>query len=380
MIKRSITTLLRQRLGQYPAAALIGPRQSGKTTLARALGGIYFDLEQEPDRLKLDLQWESLAGGDSLVILDEAQVWPEVFPRLRGTIDADRKRPGRFLLLGSVSPALMTQVSESLAGRLGLVELTPFLAEEIPRTSLSRLWLNGGFPDGGIRNDDRYPHWQTDYLSLLTQRDLPAWGLPAKPQVTERLLRMVAAVNGQIWNASQIGQSLGLSYATVNSYMAYLEGAFLIRQLQPYHGNLKKRLVRRPRCYWRDTGLLHALLQANDEDELLNQPWVGSSWEGFVIEQILGALSLFGRKVNPCFFRTSDGHEIDLVLDHRGERWAIEIKLTSSPSPGDFRRLEKSASLIKAGKRVLVSQTRTPVVEGDRISCSLRYLIELMGS
>lgn len=378
MIKRIVTSLLRRRLLNYPAAALIGPRQSGKTTLAESLGGAYFDLEQEPDRLKLDLQWDSLVNGTSLIILDEAQAWPEVFPRVRGAIDQDRRRTGRFLLLGSVSPVLMEQVSESLAGRLSLVELTPFLVNELPRISLNRFWCRGGYPDGGIQGADRFPQWQFDYLALLAQRDLPGWGLPAKPRVTERLLRMVAAVNGQIWNASQIGQSLGLSYATINSYMDYLESAFLVRRLQPFQANLKKRLVRRPRYYWRDTGLLHALLQVRDEDDLLNMPWVGASWEGFAIEQILGALSQGGRRVDPFFFRTSDRYEIDLLLELEGDLWAIEIKLTSAPSPNDFRRLDKSADLVGAGKRILVSQTRNAFTEGDRTSCSLRRFIEII--
>jgi predicted AAA+ superfamily ATPase len=272
----------------------------------------------------------------------------------------------------------MEQVSESLAGRLSLVELTPFLAGEVPRTSLSRLWLRGGYPDGGIRGGDYFPQWQTDFLSLLAQRDLPGWGLPAKPQVTERLLRMVAAVNGQIWNASQIGQSLGLSYATINSYMDYLEGAFLVRRLRPYQANLKKRLVRRPKYFWRDSGLLHALLRVRSQDDLLNQPWVGASWEGFVIEQVLGTLSQRGHRANPCFFRTSDRYEIDLLLELEGELWAVEVKLSSSPSPGDFRRLDKAADLVGAQRRILVSQTRNSITEGERISCTLRQFLELL--
>jgi hypothetical protein len=176
---------------------------------------------------------------------------------------------GRFLLLGSISPALMTQVSESLAGRLTLVELTPFLQTEL-RKGFHResLWLCGGFPDGGVLERERFPRWQRDYLSLLTQRDLPSWGLPARPQTTDRLLRMLTAVHGQIWNASQIGQSLGLSYHTVNSYVDYLEGAFLIRRLPPYRPSIPKRLIKRPKIYWRDTGLLHAQLNITDEQAL----------------------------------------------------------------------------------------------------------------
>ena len=303
--------VLRSRLDDYPAVAVVGPRQCGKTTLARSLGGRYFDLEQEPDRLRLDLTWEEAVDGRELVVLDEAQAWPEVFPRLRGAIDGDRGRNGRFLLLGSVSPALMTQVSESLAGRLSVIELTPLLWSELTSDrQRQRYWLFGGYPDGGVLNGRRFPVWQRDYLNLLAQRDLPNWGLTAHPQVTQRLLRMLAAVHGQEWNASQLGKSLGLSYHTVNGYLDYLEGAFLIRRLPAYHANIRKRLVKRPKVYWRDTGLLHALLNTSDRETLLRQPWVGASWEGFVIDQVLGALQCFGRPFEPYHLRTSDQREI----------------------------------------------------------------------
>jgi predicted AAA+ superfamily ATPase len=249
MIRRAATGIVRRRLRAYPAVALVGPRQCGKTTLAGGLRGAYFDLEQEPDRLRLDLQWEDLEGGKGLVILDEAQSWPEVFPRLRSAIDRDRGRNGRFLSLGSVSPTIMTRVSGSLAGRLALVELSPFSCTEVSKVPLTRLWTRGGYPDGGVLGGDPYPQWQRDYLALLAQRDLPAWGLPARPQTTLRLLRMLAAVNGQTWNASQLGRSLGLSYHTVNIYIDYLEGAFLIRRLPPYSANVGKRLVKSPKVY-----------------------------------------------------------------------------------------------------------------------------------
>ncbi len=214
IIPRKVKSLLEQRLKSYPAVVLVGPRQSGKTTLARSLSTEYFDLEQEAERLRLDVQWPSLIKTRCLIVLDEAQTWPELFPRLRGAIDEDRRRNRRFLLLGSVSPALMKHVSESLAGRLSLIELSPFTLSELPDTPLRELWLRGGFPDGGILTSSLYPQWQKDYLDLLTQRDLPNWGLSAKPQVMQRLLKMLAAVHGQLWNASQIGQSLGLSYHT----------------------------------------------------------------------------------------------------------------------------------------------------------------------
>jgi predicted AAA+ superfamily ATPase len=378
MIRRAAHRIVRGRLLAHPAVALVGARQSGKTTLARALGGRYFDLEQEPERLRLDLEWSEIERSRGLVVLDEAQTWPDVFPRLRGAIDRDRRRHGRFLLLGSVSPALMQRVSESLAGRLSLVELTPFTVSELPRVPLDRLWARGGYPDGGALAEGRFPLWQKDYLTLLAQRDLPAWGLPARAPMTSRLLRMIAAVHGQVWNASQIGQSLGVSYHTVNGYLDYLEGAFLIRRLPPFHANIGKRLVKSPRVYWRDSGLLHALLGGIGEADLTAQPWVGASWEGFVIEQVLAGLAQQERAVEACFFRTSDQHEIDLVLDFGAERWAVEIKLTAAPRPEDMGRLNRAADLIGAGKRVLVSRTPRSSAGEREISCSLPWLLRYL--
>lgn len=381
MLPRQILPELRRRLGRYPAVALFGPRQCGKTTLALALGGAYYDLEQEPERLRLDLEWAARVAADERIILDEAQAWPEVFARVRGAIDADRKRNGRFLLLGSVAPALAAHASESLAGRLSTIELTPLRWPELPAANRRRLWLCGGYPDGGVldadtHDDTAFPQWQVDYLALLAQRDLPTWGLPSRPQVTDRFLRLVAAVHGQVWNASRLGQSLGLSYQTVNSYLDYLEGAYLIRRLPSYHVNIGKRIVRSPKIYWRDSGLLHALLNVPTQSALLLQPWVGASWEGFVIEQIIGELAAHGILAQPYFFRTSDGHEIDLVLDVGTERWAVEVKLTASPSPADMAKLDKTADMIGATRRYLVSQTPRSSGDVQRASCNLTGVME----
>ncbi len=372
MISRKIAQLVQARFKKYPAVVLVGPRQCGKTTFATSLGGLYFDLEQGTERLKLDASWDEVVAGDSLVVLDEAQSYPELFPRLRGTIDRDRNRNGRFLLLGSISPALMTQVSESLAGRLSVLELTPFLFSEIQHDNrLKKLWLYGGYPDGGILLDEQFPAWQQDYLNLLAQRDLPNWGMVVRPQITDRLFRMLAATHGQEWNASRIGSSLGLAYHTVNRYLDYLEGAFLIRLLPAYHTNIRKRLIKRAKVYWRDSGLLHSLLNLQNSDSLFGHPSVGASWEGFVISQILSELQSSGRSFNAYHFRTSDQKELDLLLEIDSQLWAFEIKLTSSPSLKDLERLNQVASLIGAQRRVLLCNSTDPICNSSQMICNL---------
>ena len=360
MITRLHTELILSRLAKFPAVAILGPRQCGKTTLARQLGGLYYDLEQQGTETLLDARWNELKDGTERITLDEAQVCPSLFPRLRGAIDEDRKRTGRFLLLGSVSPALIKSISESLAGRLAIVELSAFVLPELPSSHIDDLWLYGGYPEGGILDSDMFGPWQDAYLKLLIQRDLPEWGLPAKIGITERLVRMLAANHGQLLNASQIGSSLGLDGKTITRYCDYLAGAFLIRRLQPYFTNIKKRIVKSSKCYWRDSGLLHSLAGVKNLDNLLSQPYAGHSWEGFVIEQILSTLSATGNEPQAHFFRTSDGHEIDLVLDWGTQRWAIEIKLTSDPSPDMAKQFNKTADLIDANRRFLICRVSEP--------------------
>lgn len=343
---------VREKLGKFPAVAILGPRQCGKTTLARQFEGAYFDMETAGSQVRLDAEWDALVCGDKLVIIDEAQQAPEVFSRLRGAIDADRKRNGRFLLLGSVSPALMETVSESLAARLGFVRLTPLILPELGAERLDDLWLRGGSPDGGMLDPAMFPEWQDSYLEALVTRDLPSWGLPARPERTRRLLGMLAAIHGRALNASQLGGSLALDHKTVLRYCDFLEGAFLTRRLQPYAANVKKRLVKTPRIFWRDSGLLHAVMRISDLDALYHQPWLVHSWEGFIIEQTIAALGASGKRAEPFLFRTAGGYELDLVLDWGTERWAVEIKLTSDPSPSDIDRLNKTADMIDAARRV----------------------------
>lgn len=380
MIQRRIRTLVQKRLRRHPAVALLGPRQAGKTTLARTFSKRYFDLEQPEDRLKLDLAWNGLAASEGLVVLDEVQAWPEILPRIRGAIDARRKRMGQFLLTGSVAPALMQGVSESLAGRLSLCELSPLFLKELHRGTAKEdaLWLRGGFPDGGVLRARQFPTWQRDYLTLLAQRDLPLWGLPAKPQVTQRLFKMLAVHQGQVWNASEIGKSLGLSYHTVNSYLDYLQNAYLVSALAPYFKNLKKRIVKKPRIYWQDSGLLHALMGIRNQTDLLSQPWVGASWEGWVIHQILFSLKARGEPFEAYFLRTNDGYELDLVLLFAKGCWAFEIKLSTAPGPEDLKRLNGAADLIGADRRILISRTSQTVKTRSAVSANLAHCLEFL--
>jgi len=360
MVLRVLETLLRKRLGAFPAVALLGPRQCGKTTLARSLGGSYFNLEAPEERTRLDATWPGIMAPGALAIFDEAQYWPELFGRLRGEIDKHRKKNGRFLLLGSVAPSLIRGISESLAGRMAVVDLSPLGLQETGR--LETLWACGGFPDGGVLGSPRaYPVWQESYLRAMAERDLPVWGLPAKPGLTERLLRMTAAEHGGILNLSKLGQSLGLSRHTVESYLDYLQGAYLIRRLPPLHANLRKRLVKAPRLYWRDSGLLHALLRFEPTAGIFSQPWVGASWEGFVIEEIFKARQARGESFEAHFFRSHDGWEVDLVIDDAQGREAVEIKLTSAPDPKEIQRLGLVADMIGAKRKTLICRIEDPI-------------------
>jgi len=376
LLTRIALQTVRDRLKQFPAAVLLGPRQCGKTTLAKSLTNSYFDLEQPSERVRLDLNWQAIEASTQIVVLDEAQSWPEVFPRLRGSIDKQRERNGRFLLLGSVSPALMHEVSESLAGRLALLELSPLVLPEVGAERMDMLWRCGGFPNGGVLGSDAFPIWQDSYLQLMAYRDLPLWGLPAKAATTERLFRMLAALHGGIVNLTKLGQSLGLTHPTINSYLNFLEGAYLIRLLPPFEANLKKRLVKSPRLYWRDSGLLHALLGLRNMDDLFSAPWVGASWEGWVVEQIISTRRSRGEKFQPYFFRTHDGLEVDLVIEKGTSLELIEIKLTTAPSPEDFAPLAKAAGLLGATRTVLISRTPQPLMNNARWSVNLETYLD----
>ncbi|MBN1983514.1 MAG: ATP-binding protein [Chitinivibrionales bacterium] len=359
--------------------ALVGPRQVGKTTLAKTLSDVYFDLEAEEEKLRLDLQLPDILAQKKLVILDEAQNYPELFPKLKVAIDKERNRNGRFLLLGSISPSLMHNVSEFLTGRIAITHLETLSINEIGEKQSDSLWLMGGYPDGGILKKSNYPTWQTNYLDLLAMRDLPSWGLPAKPQITQRMFKMLAALHGQVWNASQLSKSLGLSYHTVNTYLDHLTQVFLVRKVQPFFTNIKKRLIKSPKVYWHDSGLVHAMSGILSKDQLFQQPWVGNSWEGWILSQILIFLNNTDIVYDgPYFLRTSDGSELDLIIIINRELWAFEIKLTSSPTREDMQKLQKTASMIKADKIVFISRTKNIIENKFLFSCNIHHLLKIL--
>jgi uncharacterized protein len=341
---------------QFPAVLILGPRQVGKTTLARAAvpGATYLDLEQPGLRqLFADdplFQIESrLPGKPGTLILDEVQSVPGVFPALRGLIDRDRRRHGRFILLGSAQPALIRQVSESLAGRVGILELDPLTVAEVapgtPKKRWTDVWLRGGFPDA-LRGNFR--EWWEAYLRTFLERDLPQLGVQAEPLFLRRLLTMLAHAQGGILNASSLGSSLGVSHHTIVRHLDILEQTFLIRRLQPYFRNIGKRLVKAPKVYLRDSGLLHHLLNLSTLDEVRNHPGHGASWETFVLEDLLRREKLAHPHAQFFFWRTADGAEIDLVIERGSTRFAVEIKAGRGDKVHAARALDKAMNDVGA--------------------------------
>ena len=335
MFDRLATHTVEHALSWSPAVALLGPRQVGKSTLARALarrhpGAVLLDLERAQSRERLaHPEAFFVANRERLVVLDEVQYVPEFFRELRGEIDADR-RPGRFLLLGSASFALLRQ-SESLAGRLAVVDMAPLLvAEAAPHfAQVQSLWLRGGFPDSFTAPGERESlAWRESFIRHLLATDLPALGIKVDPELLHRFWRMAAHLHGQLFNAQSIATSLGVSQPTVARWLDHLTQALLLRRLEPYHANLGKRLVKAPKVYVRDSGLLHSLLGIFEVNDLLGHPSTGASWEGFCIEQICGLLP---PGVRVSFYRTAAGAELDLVLERGSRKVGFEIKFSSAP-------------------------------------------------
>jgi len=342
MIERRLLPILLQRLDEVPAVVLLGPRQAGKTTLALALGkprgALYLDLESEQDRAKLaepELYLSDHLG--KLVILDEIHRAPGLFPVLRGLIDRARrgtKKHGLYLLLGSAALDLLKQAGETLAGRVSYLELDPFDALEAGGTAadLDRLWLRGGFPESFLApSNARSLRWRQDFIRAYLERDIPQFGPRIAAETLRRFWAMLAHHQGGMLNVAQLARNLGVDAKTAAAYIDLLTDLLLVRRLPSWHANVGKRLVKSPRVYVRDSGLVHALLAIGDKETLLSHPVVGASWEGFVIENLLAVVP---EGVQGHFYRTSGGAEIDLVLSFPdGRLWAVEIKRSLSPRP-----------------------------------------------
>lgn len=333
MIPRSaIQNSLVRGLEKAPGVALLGPRQCGKTTLAREVakekGARIFDLENPEDAAALENPMMALGAVRGLVVLDEVQRKPELFPVLRVLMDRPGT-PAKFLLLGSASPFVVRGVTESLAGRVSFIDLQGFSLEEVGEAHQSTLWERGGFPRSFLSgNEVASFDWRRDFIRTFVEKDFSALGLGATPSSLGRLWQMVAHYHGQSLNASEIGRSLGESYKTIQRHLEMLEGAFMIRMLRPWFENIGKRLVRSPKLYVRDSGLLHALLGIRSHDDLLGHPKLGASWKGFALEQILMKFP----RTDAWYWGTQGGSELDLLLMSGGKRWGFEFKCTDAPS------------------------------------------------
>jgi uncharacterized protein len=334
MIDRRIHSQLEEMIGRYPAVVLLGPRQVGKTTLALNIGesrpSLYLDLESPGDRAKLTEPELYLAEHeDKLVILDEVHRKPNLFQTLRGLIDKGRRRgrgTGRFLLLGSASIDLLKQT----AGRVSFAELAPFDVLELGGERIDSLWVRGGFPGSVLAEDDAVSlKWRRDFIRTYLERDIPQFGVRIPAETLRRFWTMLAHIQAGVLNAAQLARGIGVSGSTLSHYLDLLVDLLLVRRLQPWHSNIGKRLVKSPKVYIRDSGLVHALLGFASKEELLSHPIVGDSWEGFIIETLLGVAPA---GTEASFYRTVAGAEMDLLLALPGGRlWAIEIKRSVAP-------------------------------------------------
>ncbi|MDE0169052.1 MAG: ATP-binding protein [bacterium] len=340
MIARRLHERLQYLLAEYPAVALIGPRQAGKTTLAMEIAevvdSVYLDLESPADLVRLSDPELYLADHeDRLVVLDEVHRLPGLFQSLRGLIDRGRRRgrrSGRFLLLGSASMDLLRQSGETLAGRIAYIELGPFDVLEIGALHQDALWVRGGFPDSFLAADDRRSlEWRENFIRTYLERDVPQFGPRIPAETLRRFWVMLGHAQGGILNAAALARGLGVSGKTVSRYLDLMVDLLLVRRLTPWRRNVGKRLVKSPRVYVRDSGIVHALLGLASKEDIVGHPVVGASWEGFVIETLL---SVAPSRAEASFYRSSGGAEIDLVLTLPGRGpWAIEVKRSLDPRP-----------------------------------------------
>lgn len=368
MWRRLAAPRLRALAGRFPVVCILGARQVGKTTLARAAfgGGTYLDLERpaDLDRLRIDpeLALESARGP---VILDEAQAWPPIFPVLRSLVDRAPRRNGRFVVVGSAQPGLVRGASESLAGRVGFLDVDPLCVAEVapgtPRVGLETLWLRGGFP-GAVRarGAAAWHDWMEGFTRTFVERDVGALGLDVSAPRMRQLWGMLAHLHGGIFNASELGASLGTSYHTVQRYVDILEQTFLVRRLQPYYRNIGKRLVRSPRLYLRDTGLLHFLIGIQRSAQLDLAPRRGASWEGFVVEQVIRRERLVRPASQFWFWRTTSGAEVDLIVDRGDELLPVEVKLGRSVGESDLRGLRSCMADLGLSRGLVLAEVDRP--------------------
>ncbi len=365
MYARIAAKRLRYLAEQFPAVLILGARQVGKTTLARSAFEPfpYCDLE-DPSLHALfieDARFQLEARAKPTLILDEAQQVPAVFAALRGIIDQHRGQMGRFILLGSAQPTLVKQVSESLAGRVGILELSALTATEVhcqTTDDYQQLWLTGGFPDAlqAARRGGSFRDWWEGYLRTYVERDLPSMGISAEPLLLRRLLTMLAHQQGGMLNYEQLAGSLGVSAKTVQRYVDILEQSFLLRRLPPYFRNVGKRLVKAPKVYLRDTGLLHHLLNIDSLETLNNHPIRGASWETFVIEDLLRREAIQYPYSQAYFWRTSNGAEVDLLLERGDERHLVEVKTARALSSHLARSLSSIIDDTQGSSATIIDQ------------------------
>ncbi len=359
MLTRYLQSKLEHFIDNYPAVALLGPRQAGKTTLALTISehrnSIYLDLESEQDRAKLSQAELYLSQHeDKLVILDEVQRAPEIFQNLRGLIDQGRRkglRSARFLLLGSASIELLKQSSETLAGRIAYLELPPLHVLEVLNNQHEQLWIRGGFPDSLLAADDQISfQWRLDFIRTYLERDIPQLGPRIPAETLRRFWVMLAHNQSELLNASKLASALGVDGKTIAKYLDLLVDLLLVRRLKPWHENTAKRMVKSPKIYIRDSGIAHALLGIPSQENLLSHPVCGSSWEGYIIENIL---SLVPQNTEAYFYRSSGGAECDLILKFPDQKiWAIEIKRSLNPKVG--KGFYYACSDIQANNRYVV--------------------------
>ena len=332
MIKRqNLLRHVQTALKRSRVVGLIGPRQCGKTTLARQLVSVdspnYLDLEDPSGLARLDEPMTALRGLKGLVVIDEVQRRPDLFPVLRVLMDRT-PLSARFLILGSASPELLRQTSESLAGRIETISMSGFSMSEVGHVALARHWLRGGFPPSYLaRTESDSLAWRKNFIQTFLERDLPQWGIGTPAAALLRFWTMLAHYHGQTWNAAEPARSLGVSEPTVRRYLDILSGVFMVRQLLPWHANVKKRQIKAPKIYFRDTGLLHHLLGIRSDKELLGHPKCGSSWEGYVIEETIKATE----PDEAYYWATHSGAEIDMVLIKNGRMLGVECKRMDAP-------------------------------------------------